>query len=326
MSIYCCSMLLSKIYLLWFVHSARNYKITHCFSHLSLVAVRKQSSPLTNWWNCWKKKEQMPFHTLKYSPQFVIWKIKLSQKPVRSFLNVRQGQLLLPIQTTPIPYFTKIPSARQSWKCSWESHWSHISEIATKLNTCIKQRLDGFVSNLLFRAVSIFLDTQAYEISDMEDIYTSAGVIQDHFENLLVANGCETSKIRTEFEILYKHIKMFLEKKSPDKVWPHMFSQQKEIVISNLLHIAEIAISIPTSDAETERIFSFLCKIFAKERQSCKNDGLNDILHLCTDENFDCSHYDLTTHLFLTEHPNGEVKNTLVMLMATNTQRNSNQL
>ena len=173
MSIYCCSMLLSKIYLLWFVHSARNYKITHCFSHLSLVAVRKQSSPLTNWWNCWKKKEQMPFHTLKYSPQFVIWKIKLSQKPVRSLLNVRQGQLLLPIQTTPIPYFTKILSARQSWKCSWESHLSHISETATKLNTCIQQRLDSFVSNLLFRAVSfsLILKPMKYQIWK---IYTPA--------------------------------------------------------------------------------------------------------------------------------------------------------
>ena len=142
----------------------------------------------------------------------------------------------------------------------------------------------------------------------MEDIYTSAHVIQDHFENLLVANGCETSKIHTEFKIMYKHIKMFLGKKSPDKVWPHMFSQQKEIVISNLIHIAEIAISIPTSDAETERIFSFLCKIFSKERQSFKNDGLNDILRLRIDENFDCSRYDLATHLFLTEHPNGEVR------------------
>ena len=145
------------------------------------------------------------------------------------------------------------------------------------------------------------------------------------FKNLLVPNRCETSKIRTEFEILYEHIKMFLGKKSSDKVWPHMFSQQKEIVISNLIHIAEIAISIPTSDAETERIFSFLWKIFSKERQSFKNDGLSDILRLRTDENFDCSRYDLATHLFLTEHPNGEVRNTLVTLMATNTQRNGDQ-
>ena len=72
-----------------------------------------------------------------------------------------------------------------------------ISEVATKLNTCIQERLDSFVSSLLFKAVSIFLDTQAYEIPDIEDIYSNVRVIQDHFENLLVANGCETSKICT---------------------------------------------------------------------------------------------------------------------------------
>ena len=142
----------------------------------------------------------------------------------------------------------------------------------------------------------------------MEGIYANGRVIQDHFENLLVPNGCETSKIHTEFEILYDHIKMFLGKKSPDKVWPHIFSQQKELGISNLIHNDEIAISIPTSNAETERIFSLLWKIFSKERKSFKNDGLNYILHLCTDENFDCSRYDLATHLFLTEHPNREVR------------------
>ena len=102
-----------------------------------------------------------------------------------------------------------------------------ISETATKLNTCIQQRLDSFVSNPLCKAVSIFLDTQAYEISDIKDIYTNICVIQDHFKNLLIDNGCETSKIRTEFEILYKHIKMFLGKKSPDKVWPRFHSKKR---------------------------------------------------------------------------------------------------
>ena len=72
-----------------------------------------------------------------------------------------------------------------------------ISETATKLNPCIQERLDSFVSSLLFKAVSIFLDTQTYEIPDIEDIYTNVHVIQDHFENLLVDNGCETSKVCT---------------------------------------------------------------------------------------------------------------------------------
>ena len=51
-----------------------------------------------------------------------------------------------------------------------------ISEIATKLNTCIQQRPNRFVSNPLFIAVSIFLDTQKPMKYQIWKIYTPTDV------------------------------------------------------------------------------------------------------------------------------------------------------
>ena len=133
-------------------------------------------------------------------------------------------------------------------------------------------------------------------------------VISNRFEKLLTANQCEITKIQQEFEILYEHVKMFLSRKCPHKVWPHLFSRQQELGIKNILHVAEISIAMPTSNAETERIFSFLWRIFSKERQSFKDEGLNDLLRLRTDQNFDAGRYDHAINLFMTEHPNGEIR------------------
>jgi hypothetical protein len=40
--------------------------------------------------------------------------------------------------------------------------------------------------------------------------------------------------------------------------------KQKELNIENIIHVAEICIAVPLSNAETERVFSFLWKVFAK--------------------------------------------------------------
>ena len=67
---------------------------------------------------------------------------------------------------------------------------------------------------------------------------------------------------------------------------------------------------MPISNAETERVFSFLWRVFAKDRQSFKNTGLKNILHLKFDQDMSPDRYDHAIDLFLTEHPNGELRKT----------------
>ena len=48
--------------------------------------------------------------------------------------------------------------------------------------------------------------------------------------------------------------------------------------------------------------------MFSKDRQSFKNENLEHVLRLRCDNNFSDERYEHAIELFLTEHPNGEVR------------------
>ena len=87
-----------------------------------------------------------------------------------------------------------------------------------------------------------------------------------------------------------------------------LFSLKRVLEIRNILHIAEILIALTIYNAESEQVFSFLWQAFSKDRQSLKNNTLEDILRLRSDMNFSASKYDHAIEMFLAEYPNGEVR------------------
>ena len=76
----------------------------------------------------------------------------------------------------------------------------------------------------------------------------------------------------------------------------------------NILHIAELCIVIPLSNAECERIFSFLWRQLTKERRRLGNDTLELILQLRSDKDFSPERYDHAIELFLSQYPDGTVR------------------
>ena len=74
--------------------------------------------------------------------------------------------------------------------------------------------------------------------------------------------------------------------KEAAKVWPILFSQKQELGIVNVLQVAEIGLALPISNAEAERVFSFLWRIFTKERTWLQNKTLENILRLRCDKDF----------------------------------------
>lgn len=183
-----------------------------------------------------------------------------------------------------------------------------IHSIVKNLHDAFKVRLDPIVEDELFQAMAVFLDTQSYEMMDSDDILESVNMIVSRFNQLLRANSCNVESLKSEFEILYEHVTRFLKRKSSEKTWQHLFSCQIRLGITNILHLAEIAIAMPASNAETERVFSFLWRIFSKDRQSFKNKQLENILRMRCDRDFSPDRYNHAIELFLNEHPNGEIR------------------
>ena len=103
----------------------------------------------------------------------------------------------------------------------------------------------------------------------------------EHFKDLLLVNNCHIDHLKKELEILSDDINRHV----PEKCWPIKFCIGDDLGIPNLLHILEICLVAPLSNAESERVFSLLWHIFSKERQSLKRDTLEILLHIELDNN-----------------------------------------
>ena len=145
-----------------------------------------------------------------------------------------------------------------------------IGKIVEQLNINLESRLKRFGEKPALNSMALFLDTKSYDVFDSDEIFNHVSSLAVRFHDIIKANGCNTGKPKSGTEILYKYVKKFLHSKSPNNIWPHLFSRGKALSIENVLHLAETSV-LPTSNAETERAFSFLWPILSKERQSLKN-------------------------------------------------------
>ena len=62
------------------------------------------------------------------------------------------------------------------------------------------------------------------------------------------------------------------------------------------------------SNAESERVFSFLWRIFSKERQSMKHDTLEILLSIRSDVDLREERYRDAVDMFLNKYPDGAVR------------------
>ena len=182
------------------------------------------------------------------------------------------------------------------------------SEILAALEEALTDRLDSIIEDPLYKSIAAFLDTRCYQFADVQEILSHVDKIKETFRVLLLGNNCDITKLKSETEIIFNHVKNFASARSPSKTWPMFFSLKNELGITNVMHIAEISIALPICNAESERVFSFLWRAFSKDRQSLKNDTLEDILRLRSDMDFKADRYDHAIEMFLAEYPNGEVR------------------
>ena len=69
-----------------------------------------------------------------------------------------------------------------------------------------------------------------------------------------------------------------------------------------------IMYSIPLSNAECERVFSFMWRIYNKDRASMSHETLERLLQLRIDSDFSAKNYMHVVELFLTEYPDGSIR------------------
>ena len=134
---------------------------------------------------------------------------------------------------------------------------SEIKAILKKMKQSFSDQYDCILKDEFILASATFLDTQSFSCLEFDEILASAIKIKDHYSEQLAANGCNIDRLNAELRILYSHVNKFLSNVTPSKCWLCLFKLKKRLGIKNILHITEICITIPLSNAECEHIFSF---------------------------------------------------------------------
>ena len=173
-----------------------------------------------------------------------------------------------------------------------------VTEILDNLEASFRKRYAPMVNDDFFTATAKFLDTESYIHVEFDDLYENVNVITKRFGELFTANGCDLDRLKGEFRILVSHVNKFLSKSSPNRCWPQLFKLKVGLGLRNILHIAELCIAIPLSNAESERVFSYLWRQLTKERMSLNHDTLENILQLRSSNNFEVESYDQAIDLF----------------------------
>ena len=183
-------------------------------------------------------------------------------------------------------------------------------DILEKLHEAFETRFSPMLDDPVFIAMATFLDTGNYKHQQSSDelFDNSVKLIYDRFETLFQANGCDKTLLKTEFRTLFTHVTTFLKNMSSTKCWPQLFQLQDSLSLRNILHITELCIAIPLSNAECERVFSFMWRIYNKDRASMSHETLERLLQLRIDSDFSAKNYMHAVELFLTEYPDGSVR------------------
>lgn len=186
---------------------------------------------------------------------------------------------------------------------------NELCNILRRLQEVFKSRFSVFLEDPVFIAMADFLNTKAYAHNDVDLLFEeSVQLIYDRFEMLFQANGCKKEKLKTEFRTLFSHVTTFLKRSTSSKCWPQLFQLRDGLSLSNILHVAELCIVVPLSNAECERVFSFLWRLYCKERMSLSHETLERLLQLRCDNDYSASNYDHAIDLFISQYPDGTVR------------------
>ena len=195
-----------------------------------------------------------------------------------------------------------------SLDCAMEINLKEFKTIVGSLIKALKSHLEPLLENEMFKAICIILDSESCPFPSFDIIYDEVKVIVEHFKSLLLANNCSIDHLKEELEVFHDHIIRYVSKSSSERCWPIIFCIGHDLAIHNLLHVLEICLAVPLSNAESERVFSLLWHTFSKEQQSMKHDTLEILLCIRSDVNLHEEWYSDAADMFLNEYPDGTVR------------------
>ena len=164
---------------------------------------------------------------------------------------------------------------------SFQSVKDHYLITVSNICECVEQRFESLFDSPVFEGVQSVLDTCTWPIDGNRGQFGNKEIdrLVNHYKDLLILNGCEVSKVSEEWLSLKAHVIPII--KNHKKVKYHQIRKKvfensdlkKEC--ENVLHVIEILLIIPFTNAKVERLFSRMNRVKAIERNRLGRDCLD---------------------------------------------------
>ena len=156
--------------------------------------------------------------------------------------------------------------------------------IISHILKCFTQRFDKPVTDKLFNALVKILDTEVYPEEGVDDGYglNEVRLLVERFDVLLNANGCDVTKIESEWaDVKEMVVTTGLRGNKYIDAWAKLFTSSKKKDLSNILHLLEILLVVPISNALLERMFSTMNRVHTDWRNCLGEKRVENLLRIC---------------------------------------------
>lgn len=157
-------------------------------------------------------------------------------------------------------------------------------KVLEAVQRCLTSRLSDFTNNPLL-SKALILDPSNWP-DDNEELKTygdeNVTFLLSHFQQVLEPNGCVLPKAKREWKLLKAHITKNHPNVPYAKLWPLIFRRKVEM-FSNILHLVAIIQVYPISNAQLERAFSALKRVFTDSRACLSTPTINDLMTIVMD-------------------------------------------
>ena len=144
---------------------------------------------------------------------------------------------------------------------------THYKETVSRICSNVEKRFAGIQESPIFKNIEVLLDTKSWPIDKDSGNFGDEAVkeLSSHFQVLLSKNNCEVDNIMRKWITLKIHMLPLVKNNKCVKyldIWSKVFTSKtiKE-EFKNILHIFEILLIVPFTNAKVERISSKMNRV-----------------------------------------------------------------
>ena len=157
------------------------------------------------------------------------------------------------------------------------------NDILCSILDCFNERFDK--SDSVFNALVKVLDTELYPQTEANDSSTygleELRLLVKRFQEILTANGCDVMRIESEWDDVKELVATTgLKDARYTDTWAKLFTCSKKDSISNILHLVEILLVVPISNATLERMFSAMNRVHTDWRNCLGEKRVENLLRI----------------------------------------------